>query len=110
MLSKHDFEYIKNKIVETVHPDAVYIFGSYAQGNADEHSDIDIAVIKKGLRKKDDFSEAVSKVRKSLESIDSAKDILIFNSHRFNKRKNVFGSIQYEIYKKGLKLYEKKGN
>jgi predicted nucleotidyltransferase len=36
---------IVRRIVEAVHPDKIILFGSYARGEANEHSDLDLMVI-----------------------------------------------------------------
>lgn len=38
-------EEVVGRIVEAVHPDRVILFGSYARGDADENSDVDLLVI-----------------------------------------------------------------
>lgn len=50
MYSTEDIEQLKKLIINIV-PDAcrVYLFGSYSRGTADVHSDLDIAIITKGL-------------------------------------------------------------
>ncbi len=107
IIDKIDFNKIKTSIVKAVTPDAIYIFGSYAHGKPDKNSDLDICVIKKGIRSQNIELKYYSIIRDRLEYLDKAFDILIFNKGKFEKRKDIKNSIQYEIHHKGLKLYEK---
>lgn len=49
MYSKEDINKIIDKLIQLISPEfplsSVYLFGSYAQGNADEYSDIDLAIV-----------------------------------------------------------------
>lgn len=45
MVTKDQIQDITNIIVQTVHPKKVYLIGSYAQGRADDESDIDFLII-----------------------------------------------------------------
>ena len=40
-------EYIKQKLISTIEPEKIIIFGSYAKGNRDSHSDLDLFIITK---------------------------------------------------------------
>ncbi|MFW6282300.1 MAG: nucleotidyltransferase domain-containing protein, partial [bacterium] len=46
MIPEKKINEVVNRIVSNVHPDKVILFGSYAEGNAGEDSDLDILVIK----------------------------------------------------------------
>ncbi|MFQ5612593.1 MAG: nucleotidyltransferase domain-containing protein, partial [Anaerolineae bacterium] len=46
MLSQEDIDNIINTIVRHYRPDKIILFGSYAQGNPTEDSDLDLLVIK----------------------------------------------------------------
>ncbi|MDA8215729.1 MAG: nucleotidyltransferase domain-containing protein, partial [Nitrospiraceae bacterium] len=45
MITEDKIEEIKDKIVKTVSPEKIILFGSYATGEATEESDIDLVVI-----------------------------------------------------------------
>ena len=52
MITENQIEEIKNIIVDVVQPQKVYLFGSYAKGNATETSDIDLLIIMADRSKK----------------------------------------------------------
>jgi len=43
--------YVKAAAELGIHPEAVYLFGSYARGEARRYSDIDLAVVWRGFRR-----------------------------------------------------------
>ena len=69
---------------------------------------IDICVVKEGLKSIKDELKYCALIREKLEYLQAAMDILIFEKKAFNKRKNIFGSIQYDIFNNGIRLYERR--
>ena len=60
---------IKDEIVSALmplKPDKIILFGSYARGEANENSDLDLFLIKKGLK---DFTKYEIEARKRLRNI-----------------------------------------
>lgn len=45
MINKETIEEVKNRLVKTYNPIAIYLFGSYAWGSPTEDSDLDLLVI-----------------------------------------------------------------
>ena len=44
MITTEQINLLKDVIVETMHPKKIYLFGSYVEGTATEHSDLDILI------------------------------------------------------------------
>ena len=105
-----DIEKVKNDIVSNLRilkPKQIILFGSYAYGNPNENSDLDILIIKNDYINK---WEEKSKIRKALEHIRISKDILIekedyFLSHSNN---NWINTALYDAKHRGVVLYEQK--
>ncbi len=81
------------------------LFGSAASDRPEKAKDIDLCVIKDDVENK---SEEFIKIRKILGRTVVPLDVLIFNETEFNRRKDIWGTVQYEIDKKGKILYEAK--
>lgn len=45
MISKETIEEVKNRLVKTYDPIAIYLFGSYAWGHPDDESDLDLLIV-----------------------------------------------------------------
>ena len=98
-------ENVKNEIIYVIvkneNPLKIILFGSYAYGNPNENSDIDLLIIKEKVKSK--MKEAV-KVRRLLD-LNFAFDILVTAPEEFEFYKNECGSIYKEIYDKGKVIY-----
>ena len=98
-------QYIVKKIVQEVKPEKIILFGSYARGDFNKSSDLDLFIIK------DD--EASSRViRRKIEALlrgrRFAVDLLVRKSEEVEwnfKAENPF--YLYHIFKYGKVLYEK---
>jgi len=102
--SQERIKEIIEKIKDSTQPDKVYLFGSYASGTAKENSDLDICIIKNNFK---DKNEELIKAKKAVFDFGIPMDILLFKEDSFAKRQNLWGSVQYEIFNKGIKMYEK---
>ncbi|OHD12909.1 MAG: hypothetical protein A2Y41_10890 [Spirochaetes bacterium GWB1_36_13] len=95
-------EKIKNKISV----EKIILFGSYAYGNPDKESDIDLCVITEDQRRKieilQDIQEAIYKTAK--HSID----IVVSKPDEFLDRADSIASIEKTIAGKGVVIYGQK--
>ncbi|OGC43342.1 hypothetical protein A2548_03195 [candidate division WOR-1 bacterium RIFOXYD2_FULL_41_8] len=96
---------IAGKIAKKFKPKRLVLFGSRALGQTNKDSDIDLCVINDNVR---DKSQEFIKIRKLLGNFIQPIDILFFSEAEFKKRKDIWGTIQYEIDKKGKILYERR--
>lgn len=96
---------IKEKIVKEVKPKTIILFGSMVNDRLNENSDIDVCVIED---KAADKTKQYVKIRKALMGIVWPMDILLMDSGEFGRRKDIWGTVQYEIDKKGIILYERR--
>ncbi len=102
ILDKAMEQQIISKIVESVQPSKIYLFGSFAYGEPTEGSDLDILVIKDDFDKKIDVKRAV---RKALSDIDMPKDLLVASSEEFDFYSHEAGSVYRIIAEKGRVLW-----
>ncbi len=98
-----EIEQIKEKLVRQLSPEKIYLFGSFAEGTADDDSDVDIYIIVK-----DDTSNLVDLTAEAYKSIRNVRsravDIIIGTESRFESRKNRAG-LENEVLNKGVLLY-----
>jgi len=96
---------IKKQIVEKLmplKPEKIILFGSYAYGEPNEDSDLDICVVRKEYKNRWDDK---AKIRKALSGIDMPKDILNPKVDEFEFYKNEINSVYHDAYKKGELLW-----
>jgi len=96
-------EEMTNRLVAAVHPVAIYLFGSQANGTATEDSDVDLMVIVP------DGEEPMRKVEerawRSLGGIPVSKDLIVESVSQFRRRGTVYASLECEILESGVLLY-----
>ena len=93
-------------LVEQFRPQQVILFGSYAYGKPDEHSDVDLLVVK-------DLEESVLKdkvrIRRAWWKMPRPEpllpfDLILVSPLRHDERMENAGGFYDEIVRKGLKL------
>ena len=77
MYSTKKIKEIAEKIKEIANPMAIYLFGSYANGQPGENSDVDIAIIKDKIHGK---HKELFKIRKALFDVWVPLDIILLLS------------------------------
>ena len=105
-------EEVKEQIVTSLQVfgiDRIILFGSYAKGKADEESDLDLFVVKKGLSKEETRSFRLSLQRALIDFQRKHRigiDLLVDSEERVNDRIERVGDRFYrEILEEGETLY-----
>jgi len=100
-----DIASIKHEIIERLkplNPEKIILFGSFAYGEPNEDSDIDICVIERDYENK---WEEKKKIRELLKDIKIPKDILNPRLKEYEFYKNECGSVYRDIEEKGIVLW-----
>ena len=105
MILKHQIEQATKIIVDAVHPQKIYLFGSYANGKETEKSDIDFLVIMPDRTKKK--YQLVDEIEKEIRNVlPVSKDIVVDYADRYNKFHSIPYSFIGHIVNTGVLLYE----
>jgi predicted nucleotidyltransferase len=92
-------------IKDTTNPDRIILFGSYARGDYNEHSDIDILILKRN--KPSDFKFlAPAHLALYKHAIGIAVDLLALDTDTYAELQNTVGYIYRTIHQEGKILYE----
>ena len=95
-------------IVREVDPERVYLFGSYARGEAGPDSDLDFLVVEREpfgpMRSR--LAE-ITRVRRALSTFRIAKDILVFSAEEFAHWMDSLNHIIARCAREGRLLYER---
>jgi predicted nucleotidyltransferase len=94
---------ITKRIVEKSHPEKIILFGSYAWGNPETSSDLDLFIIVP-------YSENPSYRRSRpiyncLRGIGVPIDIIVQTRDEVEQKKNVVTSLAHKVLEKGKVLY-----
>ena len=95
-------EEILKRIIATVLPDKIILFGSHARGQGNPDSDIDLVVVVSGdiHRRK-----TAQKIYMSLIGVGHPVDIIVLKPEDLERYKDSVGVIIPDILKEGKELY-----
>ena len=103
MISQDKIQEATRRLVEAYNPVAIYLFGSYAWGEPNEDSDLDLMVILS-----DSFEVAFSSHKKgkwALRDLKIANDLILANRYYFEKTALQSSTLEFKIKNEGKKLY-----
>jgi predicted nucleotidyltransferase len=91
------------RLVAEFEPEEIYLFGSHAWGSPTEDSDVDLLIIVAASQER-----SVNRIRRThrcLGDLDFSKDVFVQTRQEFDRYQHLPVSIQYEILRRGIKLY-----
>ncbi len=90
------------RLLERYEPERIILFGSRARGEADEHSDYDVIVIK---RTDLPFLERLQEMVPYLVEFDRPAEILVYTPEEFERLGET--GLGWIVQKEGVVLYER---
>ncbi|ACM19492.1 nucleotidyltransferase, putative [Geotalea daltonii FRC-32] len=102
MLSFLDLERLKERITEVMHPDKIYLFGSYANGNATDESDVDILVVMDSELPPHKRNVAVKRL---FPQRTFSLDAFVYTPQEFARYKDIPGTLIYNAAHYGRLLH-----
>jgi len=100
-----DISSIGDLIVNTIQPESIWLFGSYARGQATPDSDIDLLIIEKNSFAHRSRRKELSRIRKALSEVRLAKDILLFDVDEVEQWKDSPNHVIARALREGKELY-----
>ena len=91
--------------IEVAQPSRVFIFGSWARGEATTDSDLDLAVLVPEERKSE-IPELRRQINRQLEPIRMSIDLILVSEEYFSKFRSSINSLYYKIANQGKLIYE----
>lgn len=91
------------RLADSFQPALIYLFGSYARGEAGPDSDYDLCmIVKESLlpryrREQEAFM--------ALSGVGAAKDVLVLTQEEFDRKRSVVSSLPAAVEREGILLY-----
>ncbi|GFO62235.1 nucleotidyltransferase domain-containing protein [Geomonas paludis] len=102
MLTSVDIDNLCETIVQGVHPQRIFLFGSYAEGRQTEDSDIDLVVV---MNSDLDPHKRNVTLKRLFPRRKFSLDAFVFTPEEFERYKDVPGTIVYTAAHEGRLLY-----
>jgi predicted nucleotidyltransferase len=90
-------------LVEAAHPEEIIVFGSYARGDFDGGSDLDLLVILPAVV---DRIGEMARLRLALRDIPMAMDVIVYSRDELEERGHLRGTMLYHALREGRVLYD----
>ncbi|HHY39372.1 MAG TPA: nucleotidyltransferase domain-containing protein [Clostridia bacterium] len=94
---------VVEKIVRTVNPDKIILFGSRSRGQEGLHSDYDLLVLKRGINNRRALAHQIYRI---LVDVPAAVDVLVETPEKLERYRNSRGFVYAEAAR-GRVLYER---
>lgn len=104
-ISNKKIKEVVKRIVNNINPEKIILFGSYATGNFDFDSDLDILVVKETEEPR---HRRGRKIKRHLRGLKTPIDIIVCTSEEIEKHKDISSSLIKNILEEGEILYERK--
>jgi len=104
--TEHILAEITEAIVQEVHPERIYLFGSRARGDARADSDIDLLIVER-----EPFGpnrtrlREMTRIRRALSQFRASKDILVYSVEEVVKWRHSVNHIISHCLREGKLLY-----
>ncbi|OFX27325.1 MAG: hypothetical protein A2033_10940 [Bacteroidetes bacterium GWA2_31_9] len=102
MNKKVEIKQIAELIKEKLLINSIFLFGSYAYGNPDSDSDIDLCVVTNDEKRKLDIIREIRKL--VMPFIKEPLDLLVYKVDEFNSRAAIKSTLEYKIKNEGILL------
>ena len=107
MVSEEIIREATRRLAEKFRPERIILFGSYARGTADDHSDVDFMVITEAAKKRNRHKMMVE-MDGALQGLQIAKDIIVLTSAEFEEEREIPGTTARYVSKEGKVVYDRK--
>ena len=94
---------IVRRLIETLHPERIYLFGSRARGDAGSDSDYDLMVLVPHLT--EPAYRLAQRAHSVLWGLGTAADILVWSREAFDNRLHLKASLPATILREGTLLH-----
>ncbi|MEW6618712.1 MAG: nucleotidyltransferase domain-containing protein [bacterium] len=104
MISEKTIKKAIERLIEVAKPQKIYLFGSYARGDAREQSDLDFLIVEQTIKSQ---RKEMVYLHDAIRSMCIPVDIIPVSEATFNEWSNVPGTVIHKARTEGRLCYEK---
>ena len=93
------------RIVSGFQPERIILFGSYARGDANEQSDIDLLVV---MQNGTDRRQTAIAIKEALHDVCVPKDVIVTTPDLITRHGHLVGTILRPALREGRELYARR--
>ena len=106
-ISDNVIDRMTQRIVQEIHPQRILLFGSWARGQADQHSDIDLLVVEREpFGPTRSRRQEAARIWRCLSEFRVSTDILVYSEGELTHWKDSSNHVVGRALKEGKVLYE----
>ena len=94
------------KLAKVMHPEQIYLFGSYAWGKPTKDSDVDFCLVYREVKAKDVLSIMVESSRALKDFDEISCDVIVRDTERMERRRPFHAPLESQILRSGKLLYD----
>ncbi|MEW6358272.1 MAG: nucleotidyltransferase domain-containing protein [Planctomycetota bacterium] len=103
MISEQTIKEATKRLVSAAKPRKIYLFGSYARGDAREKSDLDFLVVERSVKGR---RREMVRLHDAIRPMRIPADILVASESAFEEWADVPGTVMHKARTEGRLLYE----
>lgn len=84
-------------------PASVWLFGSYARGDADDASDLDLMVVEDEVA---DKAAEYLRIHRAIGALGVGVDVLVCSRSEYERRAQVAGTLPFRVSREGRLLHD----
>ena len=100
-LSEETLQEIVRRIVESVQPERIILFGSAARGEMGPDSDVDLLIVKSGVHRR----ELAARLYRELGNLPVPKDIIVATPEDLERHRDTIGLVYRTALREGRVVY-----
>jgi predicted nucleotidyltransferase len=102
-LSQLTLNDISRRLIDTLHPCLIYLYGSHAYGTPHQDSDIDLLVVVDA--KEEETTRLAAKAYAALRGLKMPVELNVVSRKGFEQRRHWASSVEHEVAERGTRLH-----
>lgn len=103
LLTQDLLKTICDRLIEALHPERIYLFGSHAYGAPGKASDLDLLVVVRHSAKR--MLDLDREARRAIGSVGVPVDVMVYTREKFDRRASWRANFEHTVRSNGRLIY-----